>query len=354
MGWTADSPGRVVVFGLGGTIAMTPASTGGVAPTLTVDQLTAAVPGLAEVGIELVARDFRRLPGASLTFEDVSALAEAIGTEIAGGATGVVITQGTDTIEETAYALDLLYAHTAPVVVTGAMRHPALAGADGPANLLAAVQTAASPQLRGQGVVVVLADEIHAARRVRKTHSTSTATFASPNAGPLGYVVEGNPRLLNPLQVRPTVPAGGRPTPARVALVTVSFGDDGELLRGLGDRFDGVVVAGFGVGHVPVPWVEPLTALAARVPVILASRTGAGSTLTSTYGFAGSERDLLDRGLIGAGFLDPFKARVLLHVVLRVGADRVAVAAAFNVAGGTADPATWPWPATDDAAPNIH
>src|SRR5688572_19473903 len=92
---------RVAVFGLGGTIAMTPSDTGGVAPTLSVAQLIAAVPGLAASGVDLVVHDFRRLPGASLTFDDLRELAEAIDAQVAAGVTGVVVTQGTDTIEET-------------------------------------------------------------------------------------------------------------------------------------------------------------------------------------------------------------------------------------------------------------
>lgn len=223
------------------------------------------------------------------------------------------------------------------------MRNPSLAGADGPANVLAAIQTAASPLLSGAGVVVVFSDEVHAARRVRKTHSTSTATFASPNGGPLGYLVEGQPRLLNDPPGRTVVPQQTRA--ARIALVTLSLGDDGELLSGIGDRFDGLVVAGFGVGHVPLDLVVPLAELAERIPTVLASRTGAGPGLAQTYGFPGSERDLLGRGLIRAGFLDPYKARVLLQAVLAAGASRAEIVDAFAVAGGYADPTSaWPWP----------
>lgn len=322
----------VTVFGLGGTIAMTASTGGGVTPTLTPSELVAGL----DVDVDVV--DFRQVPGASVAFDDVTALLAAIA---AHGADGVVVTQGTDTIEETSYLIDLSYAGTAPIVVTGAMRNPTMAGPDGPANLLAAIQVAASPAAAGLGCLVVFNDEIHAARRVRKTHTTSTATFRSDNGGPLGYVVEGDVRLLNRLGHRPVLPAAVRP--ARVAVVTVTFDDDGVLLDGLADRVDGVVIAALGAGHVPSRLVEPLAALAERLPVVLASRTGAGSVLTSTYGFAGSERDLLARGLVSAGYLDPAKARLLLHRLVGVAADAGQVRAAFGVAGGYRDPADWPW-----------
>jgi L-asparaginase len=337
---------RVVVIGLGGTIAMrSPEDSGrGAVPALSPAELLEAVPQLAGTGVAVEAVGLYERPGSSVSFDDLDALRRAIDTHLEAGADGVVVTQGTDTIEETSYLLDLTYDRDAPVVVTGAMRNPSLAGADGPANLLAAVQSAASDHARAQGVLVVFNDEIHAARRVRKTHTSSPATFRSPNGGPLGYVVEGHPRLLSWLTNRPVVPVPADAPQPRVGLVTVTLGDDGIGLADLADRYEGLVVAAFGAGHVAQPMLAPLSTLAARIPVVLASRTGEGSVLSSTYGFGGSESDLLARGLLRAGFLDPLKARILLHTVLRVTTDRQALAAAFAVAGGHADPATWPWP----------
>jgi L-asparaginase len=297
---------QVSVFALGGTISIAPGA------VLTGQQLLDAVPGLDRAGVRTEVREFRQLPSASLSIGDIFELAAAIRERIAAGAAGAVVIQGTDTIEETAFLLDLLHPGPEPVVVTGAMRTPAMAGADGPANILAAVQAAASPALRDLGCVVVFADEIHAARFVRKADATSVAAFTSPSAGPLGRLVEGVPRLLTRPAGRFTVQLAGPLRPVRTGLVALALG----------------------AGHVPAVTVPAVADLAGQIPVVFASRTGRGSVLAGVYGYPGSERDLLARGLISAGFLDPVKARILLHVLLADGADRARIDAAFRAAGG--------------------
>ncbi|MEH0574612.1 MULTISPECIES: asparaginase [Streptomyces] len=320
----------VAVYSLGGTIAMTTDPlTGGVVPALSAHDLLAGVPGLDKCGVELLVHDFRRVPGASLTFDDLTELAAVIGNTLDGGdIDGIVITQGTDTIEETAFFLDLHHGHDQPIVVTGAMRNPTMAGPDGPANLYAAVIAAADPCLRGAGALVVLNDEIHVARHVRKAHTTSPAAFASPGAGPIGRVTEDRVRLLSSPPRRPA-PLRPPSREVRVGMYAVSLGDDGTLLSAWDSLCDGLVIAAFGVGHVPQRLVETLEALASRIPVVLASRIGSGPVLSRTYSYPGSEKDLIDRGLIPAGDLGPFQARLLLHALVAQEADRRAIVETF-------------------------
>ncbi|RKT09569.1 L-asparaginase [Streptomyces sp. 1114.5] len=331
----------VAIFSLGGTIAMTTdPATGGVVPALSAHDLLAAVPALQELDVELRVHDFRRLPGASLAFGDLRALSEAVADAFRSGCDGVVVTQGTDTIEETAYLLDLWHPGEQPIVVTGAMRNPTLPGADGPANIHAAVIAAAAAELRGAGAVVVLGDEIHAARTVRKSHSTSPAAFTSPATGPLGRLYEGRVHLHGPLAPRTTFPrpatgpaAGSTVGDAvRIGLYGATLGDDGALLAAMAEACDGLVIAAFGVGHVPEAYVGILERAAARIPVVLASRIGNGPVLEGTYGFPGSEKDLLARGLIRGGHLDAYKARLLLHVLVEQGRKTDEIAAAFAAA----------------------
>jgi L-asparaginase len=208
------------------------------------------------------------------------------------------------------------------------MRSATMAGADGPANLLAALRVAASPNACGLGCVVVFADEIHAARHVRKTHASSITAFTS-RPGPIGYLAEDQVRIVLRPTRSPQLASVDMHHPPQVVVVPATVGDDGSVLAAIAGQVDGLVVAAFGVGHVPAVWVPILADAAARIPVVLASRTGAGSVLTSAYGFAGSESDLLSRGLISAGPLDPYKARILLSLLLAGKPDRADITEAF-------------------------
>ena len=331
---------RVSVLALGGTIASATTQGTEVAPSLSAEQLVASLPVLGETA-QISADTFRQVPSPELTAADVIALAEEITRRIASGDAGVVVTQGTDTLEETAFALDLLVGGDTPVVVTGAMRNPSLPGADGPANLLAAVRAAAAEGTRGLGCIVVFADEIHAARFVRKEHTQSISPFRSTPAGTVGWLSEGDVRIgTRPAGRRHLVLPPGAEAPP-VALLTLGSGDEGALLGAVADSAcRGLVVEGTGGGHVPAAWAPELERLADAMPVVLASRTGAGELMQRTYRFVGSEIDLIERGLIGAGYLTAAKARVLLRLLLAAGASTGDVRRAFAVLAAPGGAAT--------------
>ncbi len=233
------------------------------------------------------------------------------------GFDGAVVIQGTDTIEESAFILDLLVDANRPVVVTGAMRGADAPGADGPANLLSAAIVAASPEARGLGTLVVLNYDIHAARFVQKSHTALPSAFSSPLVGPLGVVAERRPRFFARVPRLPCLAIAAGP-PAPVALLKWTMGDDGRILPtlpGLGYR--GAVVEGMGAGHVPADAAPILGELTARIPVVLATRAMTGPVFEHTYGYPGSEIDLIERQLVPAGYLSGPKARLLLGFCLR-------------------------------------
>lgn len=307
---------------------MTPTSQGGIAPTLGVEDLVASVPALAEVA-RIEARSPLRLPSPSLSPAHLIQVARELGAAFDAGFDGAVVIQGTDTIEESAFILDVLVKGDRPVVVTGAMRGADAPGADGPANLLAAAIVAASKEARGLGTLVVLNHDIHAARFVQKSHTALPSAFLSPLVGELGVVVEHTPRLYVRVERTPCLPIeGGDLRP--VALLKVAMGDDGRLLSAVPDLgFEGCVFEGMGAGHVPPTMAERIGALAKRMPVVLASRAMTGPVFTRTYGYPGGEIDLISRGAIPAGYLSGLKARLLLGLALRSGGGRAAAEAAF-------------------------
>ncbi|MFO1036228.1 MAG: asparaginase [Geminicoccaceae bacterium] len=306
---------RILVLSLGGTITMVPSEEGGIAPRLGAQELVAAVPALADVA-SIEARSLFRLPSPSLTPKHLIDVAKAIETAFADGFDGAVVVQGTDTIEESAFLLDLLIGDERPVVVTGAMRGADAPGADGPANLLAAVRVAAAPDARGLGTLVVLNYDIHAARFVQKWHTGLPSAFGSPLVGPIGVVAEGRPRLFVRV-VRKPVFAPGEDDLLPIALIKIAMGDDGRLLPHLaGLGFKGAVIEAMGAGHVHADVAPILGDLAAAMPVVLASRSLTGPVFTGTYGYPGGEIDLIARGLVPAGILTGLKARLLLGLAL--------------------------------------
>lgn len=311
---------RLLVLSLGGTITMIKDDSGGIAPRLGAAELVASVPALAEVA-DIEARSPFRLPSPSITLENMIEVAGILNAALSEGYDGAVVIQGTDTIEESAFFLDLLVAGDKPVVVTGAMRGAEAPGADGPANLLAAVRLAAAQQARGLGVLVVLNYDIHAARFVQKSHTALPSAFSSPITGPIGLIAEGRPHFFTRITRNPTypVPAGGA---LPVALLKIPMGFDGRILKAVPDLgYKGLVVESMGAGHVPADTAPLFGEVAKRIPVVLASRAMTGPVFTNTYGYPGGEIDLIARGLIPSGYLSGLKARLLLTLCLAAQGD---------------------------------
>jgi L-asparaginase len=324
----------IALLSLGGTIgARVDARGRGASLKLGAADLLATIPTLAEIAI-MRPNSFRTGMSANLSWADLVLLSEQIAQLASADVDGVVVTQGTDTIEETAYMLDLLSPPGFPVVVTGAMRNPGKPGDDGAANLVAAVRVASSADARGMGCLVVLDDTIHMARFARKSHTFATGSFVSTRAGPVGFVVEDRVRIpLRPRRASPHLSIATGAALPDVALLTMSLGDDERLIPRLLDAgYQGLVVESFGAGHVRANAVPLLERLAQSIPVILASRTGAGELYRHSGSYPGSEGDLLGRGLISAVGLDGPKARVLLTLLLATGATRGEIATMFEEA----------------------
>mgnify|MGYP001034648310 CR=1 FL=1 len=304
---------RLAILTTGGTIAMAcDAGRDGAVPTIDALSLVAGVPtGVADLQVEEAAL----LPSSHFRLDTLWALRERV-AELMEDAQidGVVITHGTDTLEETAYLLDITVPLTKPVVLTGAMRAATDLGYDGTANLLAAVRVAATPRAREMGVVAVFNDEVHAARYLTKTHTLALRAFESPAWGPVGWVAGNEVTLGATLQPHLLPWLGLEPN---VVLITLAVGADPDLLEAALERgARGVVIEALGGGRVP-PWWLPAIERARDldVAVVIATRCGAGR-VWDAYGYSGAHRSLAELGCLFADGLTGQKARIRLMVVL--------------------------------------
>jgi L-asparaginase len=333
---------RVHVLALGGTIATRPDASGVMQMGAGADDLVKAVPLLGTLA-DIEAETVSRVGSHSLSFDQIHALAGKIA---AAAADGVIVTQGTDTLEETAFLLDLLVERDIPVIVTAAMRNPALTSADGPGNLLAAVRVACDPWIRAHakalGVMAVMLDEVYAAADVIKAHPTRLNAFAAPQTGPLAALVEDRVVPLG-LPVRDAIEAArrklGKPSGGAqpVALLSMGLDEPGHLIEAMlraPDRlgYRGTVVGAMGGGHVPERLADVM-GLAAAIPTVISPRAGGGPMLRHTYGGPTSEIALRKAGLVWGGRLHPLKARVLLETCLRAGLGRDTIAEVFDAFG---------------------
>jgi L-asparaginase len=334
---------RIHILALGGTIATRPDASGAMQMGLGADDLVAAVPLLGKIA-DIEAETVSRVGSHSLAFDQIHALAAKIKSLKADG---VIVTQGTDTLEETGFLLDLLLDLDIPMIVTAAMRNPALTSPDGPGNLLAAVRVACDPWVRAHaralGVMAVMLDEVYAASDVLKVHPTRLNAFAAPQTGPLAALVEDRVVPMA-LPVRDAIEGARKKlgnaagTAQPVALFWMSLDEPGGVIEAmLGARdhlgYRGAVLAALGGGHLPERTVEIVPRLATCMPTVVSPRAGGGPLLRHTYGGPSSEIALRQAGLIWGGRLNPLKARVLLETCLRAGLGRDIIAGVFDAFG---------------------
>ncbi|MEI6179622.1 MAG: asparaginase [Chloroflexales bacterium] len=305
---------RIIVITTGGTIATRRGpNLAGAIPALKGEDVLAMLP---RGGADLAFEEFSNLPSSHLTPVNALDLSRRVAAALERPEVdGVVITHGTDTLEETAYLLDLTLRTVKPVVITGAMRAATSLGYDGLANLAASVRVASTPSASDLGVVLVFDEEIHAAAEAQKLHAQSRAAFTSPGTGPLGRV-EGE-RVWIARQ-----PVGRQQIACQrleelVDLIRLTQGADVRMLRhSLEDGVAGLVIEAFGGGRVPPWWLPHLSeALQRRTAVVIASRCGAGG-LGDEYGYVGAYHDLRRLGVLFAHNLSGPKARIKLMVAL--------------------------------------
>lgn len=310
---------RLATFFTGGTISMRiDPATGGAIPMLSGEEIIAQVPGLNDLAeFELI--NFDRLPGPHWTPQRMLELARAVEQTLRDEAiVGAVVTHGTDTLEETAYFLDLLLGAGKPVVFIGAMRTSSELSWDGPENLAAAVRVAIDPAARSLGVVVAMNSQIISAAEATKTHTESTDTFQSRDFGALGFVDKDRVIVMRHPYEREHIAA--EKVESRVEIIKMFAGAGGRFIDfAVGDGAHGLVIEGLGRGNVTIPAMAAVQrAIDAGLPVVITSRCPRGRVL-DTYAYEGAGKPLRRAGAILGGMLPSHKARIKLMLALGAG-----------------------------------
>jgi len=319
---------EVTVISTGGTIAST-RSEAAATPQKGGEELVTAVPELSEYAT-LSVREVAQVASFDMDIETIANVGDAAAEAIAGGADGVVVTHGTDTMEETAYVLDLTRDFDAPVVLTGAQRRPDEHSPDGPANLLTAIRATTHDRLRAAGSVYVAFDmELHSPRDVTKDHTSALGTFESPGKGPVASVTRQNIRIhLQPESTTETLAPTRTTADVRMIKSAVGVGSR-QIEAAVEQGVDGIVVEATGLGNTTSSLGRAIADVVADgVPVVVASRCHAGAT-APVYGTDGGGRTLVDNGAVQAGDLPAHKARLKLALALADVADPLEAADYF-------------------------
>ena len=307
---------KILAIHTGGTISMSQNDKGEVVPSA--HNPIAAQTTILAGRVQLITDELFNLPSPHVTPARMLDIQQRIVRAEAAGIDGVVITHGTDTLEETAYFLDLTLPNTIPVVVTGAMRSSNQVGSDGLYNFQSAIEVAAADASRDKGVLVVMNDEIHTARYVTKTHTTNVATFRTPTFGPIGLIAHGTPTYFQQLIQQTTCDIDH--VVDGVYLLKAYAGMDGTFFDALAnDRTRGLVIEGLGAGNLPpqtLPSVQRL--LDRQIPIVLVSRCYNG-VAEDIYDYQGGGIELRKMGLHLCQGLNGQKARIKLLVGLSAG-----------------------------------
>ena len=305
---------KILVLHTGGTISMQSDTSGAVVTSP--DNPMNHVPNPLE-GIQVHALDFCNLPSPHIKPKHMLALYQKIKEE-AANYDGVVITHGTDTLEETAYFLDTMEVPHMPIVLTGAMRSSNELGSDGVYNYLSALRVASDDRAADKGVLVVMNDEIHAAKYVTKTHTTNVGTFQTPTHGPLGLIMKQE--ILYFKTAEPRVRFDLDHIQGLVPIISAYAGMTDELIDMLDlEQLDGLIIQAFGAGNIPKETAQKLESLLQKgIPVALVSRCFNGIA-EPVYAYQGGGVQLQKSGVFFVKELNAQKARLKLLIALNAG-----------------------------------
>lgn len=304
---------KILIIHTGGTISMLEnKETGAVSTTEKhpLSELSSEYAAIAHIEEEQIFD----LPSPQITPLHMLMLANKIASVI-NRYDGIVVTHGTDTLEETAYFLDLVLETNKPVIITGAMRSSNEIGSDALYNLISSLRVAIEDEAGNKGVTVVMNDEIHTAANVTKTSTSNVATFQSPQYGPLGIVTKESIIFHHTILTRKVYPVSK--ISSNVFLLKAFAGMDGQIIEAIQQaRPDGLVIEAFGQGNLPAALIDPLrTFVKNKIPVVLVSRCYQGN-VQPTYAYQGGGRQLKDLGIIFSNGLSGQKARIKLLIAL--------------------------------------
>ncbi len=321
---------KILIVFTGGTFSMMiDKKTGGAVPWYSGKELLDMIPEAAKLA-DITCYDFGKYPGPHMTPELMFDLSKKIKQQLAEeNYDGVIVTHGTDTLEETAYLLDLTINTEKPIIVIGSMKNSSEPDWDGPRNLIDAIHICLNENSKNMGVLVCLNGEINAASEVTKTYTEEIDSFHSLDFGALGFVQKGRvvfnrlPRLLETLDTEKTI--------TNVDMLTVYAGMNEKFFQFSADSgTEGIVVEALGVGNVPPPAFEGIKyAVNKGIPVVLVSRCPAGETL-DIYSYPGAGKHLHNIGVIFAEYLNGQKARIKLMLALGITRDQARLKEIFE------------------------